>query len=571
MKKVVLALFALLSLAAATQAGEVVLPSKIDHVTVFLSGAQIHRTAEVNLNPGFNEIVLEGVSAKIDPNSLQVSGKGNFIILDVHHNIRYPKPKQTPVVVKEVPQSIKDRIASLTDTLTLIGFDLSDIADRREVLNLEKNMLLKNKLVSGGGKANDSIPLLDEVLVYFRKQLNDINAELAKLKREEHQITGLQRNVEAKLNELKSYDAQVAPPPVAKPSPVQQVIISMQCDTYVTGNIEINYMVSGAGWTPTYDLRANASNDPVELTYKARIHQTTGIDWDEVDLKLSTSNPNSNKVKPVLPVWYMDYFQPVHLQNEVNVSSNSNYRFKIGGGRVSKDAYSDYEEQLEKKIQALSPAQSSANYSSLVETMIDVEYEIKLPYRIKSDGKHHTVAIQKKEIPTDYYHFLVPKADNQAFLMAQLTDWEELQLMPAQANIYFDGSFIGNTRLNPSIFSDTLELPLGTDRNILVSRKKIKDEKRPKLIGNIETRTVSYAIAVKNNRMGEVNLVIEDQIPVSRNEEIEIILTNAGKARHREKAGMLSWRFALGSKAMRKLSYTYEMEYDKTKQLLGQL
>jgi len=103
-------------------------------------------------------------------------------------------------------------------------------------------------------------------------------------------------------------------------APVQQVVVTVSADYATTGYLELNYMVFDAGWSPAYDLRADDITSPVKLTYKANVFQNTGVNWDNVNLKLSTINPNRSNVKPTLAPWYVDFYRtvqaPVYTGND---------------------------------------------------------------------------------------------------------------------------------------------------------------------------------------------------------------------------------------------------------------
>ena len=199
--------------------------------------------------------------------------------------------------------------------------------------------------------------------------------------------------------------------------------------------------------------------------------------------------------------------------------------------------------------------------------MTNVEFDIKLNYSVPTDGQVHIIPIQNESIPTNYVYHIVPKIESQAFLIAKLTDWQKLDLLPGKANIYFDGTFVGETQINPNTVNDTLELALGRDRSLQIQRKQIKNETTNKLVGSITTKTITYEITVKNTKMVKADVVIMDHIPLSTNEEIKIELTDKGKAKYYETTGMLQWNEKFAAGETKKLTYTFTVEYDGAKTL----
>lgn len=208
-------------------------------------------------------------------------------------------------------------------------------------------------------------------------------------------------------------------------------------------------------------------------------------------------------------------------------------------------------------------AQSSANYAQMVETTTNVEFDIKLTYSIPSDGITHLVAVKSSDLPASYYHYLVPKLDKEAFLIAKVTGWEELNLLPGKANIFYEGTYVGETMLNAALLSDTMELALGRDHGITVTRTKLPDKERNKALGNDIEKTVTYELKMKNNKSNTLKLVVEDHIPVSQIEDIKVEMKDKGSAEYNDKTGLLKWNTSINSKENKTLAFTYIITYNK--------
>ena len=529
--------------------------SNVKNVTVFLQGAQVYRNAYINLSPGTTELVFENVSPYINPKSIQAGGKGSFIIMEVKHDIKYPEPKEE---TGELPKEIVQQIKILEDTLQEQSFDWDELGDRKFSLNMEKDMILKNKLSRGEGKS-DSLPMLIDAMDFFRKKLLDINEQLAKIKREEYKIAQTKNRINIRLAELRAYRDETEPE--EKYEPIHRVIVTVSAEEAVSGSLDINYIVSNAGWSPSYDLRSGSSAAPVQLTYKANVYQNTGEEWNDIKLKLSTSNPNRSNTKPVLPTWYVNYFYQTTNGAEVQAVSKS----IAGMPSMVDDMYYDMDEykKREDMVAELPLAQSSANYAQMVETTTNVEFDIKLTYSIPSDGITHLVAVKSSDLPASYYHYLVPKLDKEAFLIAKVTGWEELNLLPGKANIFYEGTYVGETMLNAALLSDTMELALGRDHGITVTRTKLPDKERNKALGNDIEKTVTYELKMKNNKSNTLKLVVEDHIPVSQIEDIKVEMKDKGSAEYNDKTGLLKWNTSINSKENKTLAFTYIITYNK--------
>jgi uncharacterized protein (TIGR02231 family) len=529
--------------------------SKIENVTVFTQGAQVYRSSLINVNPGITSIVFEGLESTIDAQSIQASGFGNFVIMDVQHSVKYPEPKIIDQSLN--PKNIK-QIKLMQDSLVIIDFDLEDIATKQTALTFEKNTLLNNRIIKCETK-KDTLNLVKEALLFLREKLNNINSELLKLKKEEYYISLRKQRIQSNLQALQTFNANTGN--VVKDETNYRVVVTVSADLATNGTLNINYMLQDAGWTPSYDLRAKGAGGNMQLTYKAQVFQSTGIDWSDVKLKLSTASPNQSNVKPVLNTWWLNYYNP--YANDYN-RKRSLYE-KDAAIPQSKSSGSLAFENQNSDVASL----TAADYTVSEENITTVEYEIKLSYSIPSDGKTHYVAIQTKEVPANYIHFAAPKMDKDAFLVAKITNWDALNLAAGSANIYFDGTFVGESYIDPTSISDTLDLTLGRDKNMIVTRVKQKDKTKEKLIGEDKVKTVSYEITIRNTKSSSSNFNLQDQIPVSQTKEIMVALVDSSGGELDELSGIVNWKFNLKPKETKKIVLTYTVKFPKEKALAG--
>ncbi len=539
----------LFSLPLISQNKEIQVKSKIENVTVYLSSAQVFRTGSFSLSPGTYELIFSEVSPQINEQSLQANGSGSFTILDVKHRIKYPDavlPEENVIP----PKIIKD-IKILEDSLSKIQFDLDDFTSQGDVLKLEKRLIENNKMLTGNC---DTIPEIKDGLSYLRTQLLDINKKLIDISKNIFRINQVKDRMNQRLSDLKSYNTKVNPVKIEKPK--DQIVVTVSATAQTSGKIEISYMVNSAGWSSTYDIRAESSDKPLKLVQKANIYQNTGEDWNDVNIKLSTIDPNANNTIPYLPAQYLTYY----VNNTTYSSLDYNKKDKAPMAVRSEAAGAGYAEDL-------TPALSSADFMQTVATMTNVEYKIPLSYSIPADGQYHMVAIQNINLKTEYSYYVVPKMDKQAFLVAKITDFEDYELLPGEASIFFNGSYVGATSLNTSELSDTIELALGRDRSIMVERKKQKEENRNVIIENNSIKTLTYEINLKNSKSTTVNLIVTDQIPISNDKNIIVKPLITKGATLSETTGLLTWKVKLNSNETKTLKFSYSIESDKDKPL----
>lgn len=552
--------FLLWSLSSLAQS-EKIYKTSVDKAVVYLQGSQLYTTENVSLAQGQNTLVFEGISPYLSPNTLQASGKGNFIILDVRFETKYREVQ----VVKNT-QKYEKAIQDVKDSLEDLTWIFKELDGKKSTLQTERTTLMNNRMMKGDFQ-RDSLPLLRESLNFLHERLNTITSEQLKLDRErskyEKQRDRLNQRL-AHLSNLQNNDGQ----PVEN-NPIPRVVVNILAENACAGNISINYFVASAGWVPNYEIRAAATNNQMQLKHFADVYQNTGLEWNNVNLTLSTGNPTQGNVKPELNPWILAYYNPAtrkyqHQLNEATVATRSKAAGAVDSKKESNNyAPDDYED--------LPDAQSAGDYTIVNDNILRVEYEIKLKYSIASDNKAHKVVVQSKEIPTEYRFSAVPKLDQDAFLMARVTGWEEMNLIPGKARLFFDGTYTGETFLNAAVTTDTLDLNLGRDKGIVIKRVKLKDKSKEKVIGEERTQTVAYEITIRNTKNIPILMEVQDQIPVANghSQGLKVELLEKDKATYNDITGKLTWNLKLGSKETAKLRFTYEIKYPKDKVIAG--
>jgi uncharacterized protein (TIGR02231 family) len=535
-----------------------IIKSTLTDVTVYAQGAQLHHKANYSVKIGVTEIIIEGISSFIDPKSIQVKGIGDLVILDTRYSLFYPQPDYTN---KGLDLKTKRDIQLLEDSLRLVGYDLQDIQDEINVLVASKSIISSNGMVRSIGKVNDSINLLKMTVEYYAVKMNELNKKLLALEKKKHEKMTKKTAMDTRLNDLRNYlnnngiiDNTIVPTP--------RITITVSAKTAVTGKLNFSYVVSNAGWTPLYDLRSDSNTGKINLTYKAQVYQTTGLDWDNVGLTISTNNPNVNKTKPNLNPWYIDY-NLYELESKKKDEMKKLQEVQVTSQALFNRGYALSEADLDDDKNIM----GADEFTTVVHRLISAEFKIDLPYSIKSNNDSHIVLIKTAELDTKFKYYAVPKLDASVYLVAQMTKLENLQLVPGQANIFFDGSYIGKTYIDPTNMDDTLNLSLGKDPSIIVKRTLLKKELKDKIIGDKRERTFAYSIEISNQKSSAIDIVVQDQLPITQNGEITIESENFAKGRFDDRTGLLEWSFTLKPKEKKVIDYDFKVKHPKDKKL----
>lgn len=556
---------AILSLAFSTSLGAQTIKTikpKPDKAMVYLYGAELSYNEVLTLAPGANEIVIEGVAADLDENSISAYFKGAMVI-DTRKSVRYPEsPKTIDNYVR-----YKVIIERISDSLDDISFLIRDCNNKNAALDKEKYLLFNNRLMRGEF-AKDSIALLKSSLDLLRARQNNIDEEKLALDKKLYRYNKMQTKLNERLEHYQlvaSSAGDIIDPSTYKA--IYQIIVSVEAEAAVTGNLNLKYYVASAGWLPRYDIMATSGKEKIQLIYRAQVYQNTGIDWKDVNLTLSTSNPNQGNTKPILNTWNLFYGYPnSYLQNKnaygAKVPTNQNYNMARPEMKTKKLAVQDnaQAEDLDDAGGAMAEPVFTIN-----DNLMRAEYVIKTKYSIASDNKSHNVVINNVEVPVTLTYSAVPKLDKDAFLMGKVVNWEDLNLLPANAKLFFDDSYIGLTAIDPNTVKDTLYMDLGRDRSIIVKRQNLKDKCKDQVIGDDHIVTKTIEITVRNTKAIALDFEVEDQIPVASDNTIKVNLLSKDGAVYNELTGKLTWKINVKSKDSKKLVFSYEVRYPKGK------
>jgi uncharacterized protein (TIGR02231 family) len=538
-KNILIGIMLLVAIQAFSQQQKTV-ESKITNVTVFLSKAQVTREVKTRIEAGKTNLIINGLTSQLDPESIQVAGRGAFVIMGIAHQQNFltefnvPKPLQV-----------------LKDSLELLQNQLIRETSQKEILTKEEQLLMANQHV-GGTNSNITVAELKAMADFFRTRLMEIVAARMKQDEKIKKLNEALVKVQRQFNEQNDIYARNT----------SEVVISLSAEAPTTVDIDLNYVVANAGWYALYDLRAINTKSPVQLNYKANVFQGTGEEWKNVKLKLSTANPTLGGLKPELYTWYLNFYQPDNFNNQLSGRAKG-----IAVHRGMEDSKS--EELSEVVMSAPAPAETAADFVTTVQTSLNTEFDIALPYTVNSASKPTMVDIRNHELKADYIYSVAPKMDRDAFLMARATGWEEFSLLPGEANIFFEGTFVGKSFIDPNNIKDTLAISLGRDKRIVVKREKLKDFSSRKLIGTNQRASYAFEISVRDTKTEPVGMIVEDQIPVTQNSKIEVTTLDTGLAKYNKDTGKLTWEINLQPSETKKMVFKYEIKYPKEETIAG--
>jgi len=535
--KIFTPLFALLIISVSVCGQQYVdVDSKISDVSLFPDRAQVTRVASVNLKQGESLLRIPGLSPYIDASSIQVKGEGDFMIVSVNNRMNYLEETGESKEVKTIRSRIEELKIKIEDERTGI-----------EILREKEAFLTANRIVTG---KNESISVqeLKSISDFYSSTIESVRKGILEKSR-------LIRKYEEETVKLENQLNQA----VRKSQmPSSEVIVSVSSPNPAGGKLVINYLVTNAGWYPSYDLRVDDVDEDVKISYKANVRQNTGIDWNNVILSFSSASPSEPGNIPVLYPYFLDFYEPPAAES---------FKSRSIPARARIIDEQDPEEAV--NIRGVSEmAEASGPPVNIIRSNTSFSFEVDLPQNIVSDGKINTVEVQKLTSTAEYKYVSIPKLQEKAFLTAEIADWEDLNLMNGEANIYFASTFTGTAWLNTDQIADTLTLSLGTDNSITVDRERSKEFTVVRTLGSNRIETRSFNISVRNNKSSDIYITVYDQLPVSQNKDIEVEATELTGGKLNDISGEVRWNLTIPARSSRELIFTYTVKYPKNRKVI---
>lgn len=629
MQRIMLAFLCLISLNVYSQdVAEKEVKTEVNEVTVFIQGAQVTRKKMVDIPQGISILKFVNLSPFIDAKSVQVKADGDLTVLSVNHQQNFIDKPEKSQELKDLESKLKDIDGKITLENTQISIaneQLGFLQDNRAIggKNQEVNVNNLKETMTFYSTQLSSLKLklvdCDKNIQELNRQRSDIENQIKNLTSKKDYPNG---EIYVKIDSKKvgqatfevsyivanagwfpSYDIRAKS--ITEPIEIIYKANVRQDTKEDWKNVKLRFSSTNpnsSGVAPelkTYFLNYNSlppiynsnragnsvngivisSGDGMPLPGASVVVDGTTIGTaTDVDGKFSLSVPNNaNYIKvsfigfqtQTLPI--SNGFLNITLQeeqialDEVVVTAMGVKKNRLERALEGKVAGINVEKPEKIRIRGVS---SYAIPSEVVVKQTAVDFEIKTPYSIKSDNKNYTVDMVTYSLPATYQYFCIPKIEKDAFLTANIVDWEKYSLLDGEANIFFEDSYVGKTLLDINNANDTLSISLGRDKNVSINREKVKDFTTKQFIGTKKEETRSWLTTIKNNKNQAINLVIMDQIPVSTLEEIEVQPQDLSAGKLNKETGEVKWEFTLDPNSKKELTLKYSVKYPKDKKLI---
>jgi uncharacterized protein (TIGR02231 family) len=545
MRQQLLSFVATIAIVAAVPAtaAEIEASSQIDAVTVYPDGATVTRLIRLDLPAGDSTLLAHDFPLTLDPSSLRVEGEGGARLVIGAVDARPPLP--TPPA--NLPQ-IDRRIEALRDQRAALDGEIAAAAARRKFAERFAEMS-----PAGLGEKGEARPLSE-----WRAAFAAVAEEIATADNTVRDSRIKQRNLDREIVRLEA-ERNTTPPKKL------EVRIDLNADAATPVTLRVTYAVRAARWTPVYDARldtgGNDRKPSLELIRRAEIVQTTGEDWADVALAVSTVRTAHGGSAPDLRPLIVRYPVPAPPRpvagmrlEQSNAPASSPAR-KEGSMSRGDEFKSRPAEEQEAALEA-----------GGFQVVFRVPGRIAMP----AGQGAKSFRIASATIAPELMVHAVPALAETAFLQASFKHADDAPLLRGRVSIYRDGVFVGRSPMALAAKDEAVRLGFGVDEKVKVARTVVRRlEGTAGLIGSSRTDEREFKTTVRNAHEFPIRVAIEDQLPVSETEDIQVemlpVSTQPTARDLRDRRGVMEWAFEARPGETREIKFGWRVRWPKDK------
>jgi len=518
---------------AVAQKPEVEPTSKLRKVTVFTDRAMLSKETAFTVKKGENLIRVTGITPYLVDQSVQINlmGQEELAISEVAIEETFLKRTDQPELVR------------LQNELNRLNLQIREETNQLSVISSASEFLKKVVPFPQSQKITPA-----EMEAHARFLEKSLSANFDRMTSTEIKLKKLNEDKSAVENQLATLHSDK--------NKSKTIVVHLLSATDRPGiKMGFTYLTTQAGWSSQYEARADFNASKVELNNMAAIWQSTGEDWVDATVEISTAKPFVYGNLPVLNAWNLDVFTPRVYKSKSMVGGMTGNAPRA----MVEMAAAPADEMLFRETEVV---EENSSFSFVLPRKVD----------IVSDGQPHKVSLAKSVAEAKYSWFTIPKLVQNAFLKATMKNPFSFPLLAGSINVFVDQKLVGTTFIHQTILSEgELELSLGIDEGIKIERKlKNKQTEYAGLLSKETTVNFEYLIEITNGKSKEVSLDLNDQFPVSRNEKIKVE-NQAPKGGDVivDEEGKISWKITLAPGAKKSFSVKFSVSYPKDLTVTG--
>jgi uncharacterized protein (TIGR02231 family) len=524
------------------------LASQVVAVTVYPDRARISRRGKVSLEAGEHRLEADGLPLGLNPDSLRVAARGSARARLLGAQLQRTFYEETPA---ERVRALEEQIEASQDELQDLELKVELVKQSRANLNDIAGQANVFAAALTTGEAS-----LQEQMSYF----SGLRLRAEELIDEQQNYLRKRRELERRLQKLKNeLDQQRSTRPRERYTAIVEVEVLQAGDL----SVELSYVVSGAGWKPLYDIRLveGEAKPSLEVGYLAQVTQTTGEAWQDVALSLSTARPALAGRLPELDPWYINALP----------AAPSARALKMRAPVVPVAAAQEALAAAQVTQGAPLPAFDAEEVLASVETSgAALTYQVPGAVTVPPDGTSHKVVVARFSLEPALDYVSAPKLVEAAYRRAKVANQSLYTLLPGQASLFVGDEFVGTAALELIAPQGEIELYLGVDDRIAIQRELKRREVDKRLIGGKRRTLFGYEIELENLLPGTAKLLLHDQLPVARHEEIKVRLESADpRPTEHDELNLLDWELELAPKEKRVVRFDFSVEHPQEMSVVG--
>ncbi len=490
--------------------------TKITRVTLLRDGARITRTGKASLPAGSQTITVKRITECALSDSFRVSGRGPATIksLDVKMEwIRAYDEKDISSLQKKLDKLRKKR-EQIEDAIDILNIKMGGL----EATTLEFITTVGPPLAAGKDVQllTDFYETSDSAYAALQQELIKRNEELEDVVKE---IEATEENLREKMEDEESIE-------------VFNVDIQIEMKQQAEVEIQLEYQVSYASWTPAYDI--NLDEEKAHIKRLAMVSNRTKEDWTDIELIISTASATPVEIIEPEPLFISEgYGIRAGEKREAGMAS--------GGG-----------------IGGL--METTAMDTVAKETLAGVAvYELPQKFTIESDSREHPVQLLEEDMDSKTIHYWY--ADEMAEVVAQNEIKNgDLVILEGKARVFRKGEYIGESYMPMVAPRETVKLGTRAAHDVRAKKKLLKREiEKAGITRGKARREYQYELEVENFSNESIEIEIVDRIPHSTASEIEIELKDKDDLGLEEfRVGIMRWKKTIAPQE--KISITYDLE-----------
>jgi len=515
---------------------ELVLDAPIAAVTVYPDRARVTRRGRITVPSGDQTVYVGPLPLALHEDSVRVSGRGPATVLGVD------------VATQHHPQAPDETVAALERQRQEAQAEVAEQADADEVQAQLDTFLAQLARRAGGSFARTlAAGESDTDLSRFTESLA---ARLSAVRSKRRELAQLRREAE---DRLAAADRRLAAIAAQRKPDRRSAAVALALDTEAEVEIELSYVVPGAGWTSSYDVRL--TGDRLSLNWYGLVTQHTGEDWPECDLRLSTARPTVTAKVPELDPWYLDRFHPPVPVAAAGVPMSRGARTEaFAAASVQSAAAPDFADLTATVEQGLTAA----------------TYTPPRPVAVPADGASHRATIASIDLDAELDYITAPVRSTDVHLRATVVNSSTHTLPPGKAAVFHEADFVGSAALPMWAPGEDIELALGLDDRIRVERKLVRRNAGKATLGSARRREVEYETKIENHTPRTARITVLDQLPVSRDHDITVKpVTAVPEPTETTDLGLITWKLDLSPGQAVDVRLAFRVETAKSVELTG--